>query len=151
MKGTFGDRIDRLRHEVGSGHLTGTVEVNQVYAAYQHFRIELHHPRGGEAYYLQGPLFANAPRYVEKLADRALDRGGAGLRDAMIANVLDLSRQVELHAPVEFWDLRRSGHPVVMQDGEVRYDRAPIVPRLTAEQLKAKARLSRQLGRRRRS
>lgn len=35
MASSFFDRIDELAEMVGNGELTGTVEVSQIYAAYQ--------------------------------------------------------------------------------------------------------------------
>lgn len=35
MGSSFSDRLDELAHMVGNGDLVGTVEVSQIYAAYQ--------------------------------------------------------------------------------------------------------------------
>lgn len=141
-QGTFGDGIDRLRDSVGGGKLVGTVEVNQVYAHYQHAHPEFAHPDGGKAFYLRDPLFAGAGDYLEQLATSAWDESGhSELNEAMIANMEDLSLQVFVEAPVEFNDLRRSGHPVVTDDGAVVYDRAPEVGRLSKDDLKLKTRI----------
>ena len=48
---------------------------------------------------------------------------------------------VASHAPVEFGDLRDSGHPSVTEDGRTVYDREPRQGRLSPEELKAKYRL----------
>jgi hypothetical protein len=52
-----------------------------------------------------------------------------------------LSGQVDVHAPVLFDHLRRSGHPVVTLGGAVIYDRPPEVHRLTEAELRAQSRL----------
>jgi hypothetical protein len=138
--GTFSGRIDELRHRTGSdqGWLRGSVTVDQIYAHFQHERLDLHHPRGGHARYLAGPLESHAHEYLGAIADSYLDDGG---RDAMIRAMEDLSDQVESEAPVEFWDLRRSGHPVVQLGTRTVYDRLPHQHRLTDAELKAKSRL----------
>ncbi len=56
----------------------------------------------------------------------------------MISAAEHLSGEVARLAPVEFGDLRGSGHPVVTDDGETIYDRPPLVGRLSKEELKAK-------------
>ena len=58
----------------------------------------------------------------------------------MIRSVENLAEEggVATHAPIEFADLRASGHPSVTSDGEQVYDRPPRVHRLTPEELKAK-------------
>lgn len=52
----------------------------------------------------------------------------------------DLAREVSVKAPVEWGDLRGSGHPTVDDNGETVYDRAPAVHRLSEEELRAKHR-----------
>lgn len=137
MAGDFGERIDELMERVGSGDLTGSVTVDQAYARYQHEGLDFAHPRGGQALYLQQPLMDHKDAYLQKLADGILDDGG---KRAMIDAVEDLAEAggVATHAPVEFDDLRASGHPMVTSDGETVYDRAPRVARLSEEELKAK-------------
>lgn len=141
MRGTFGDGIDRLIETVGRGHLKGSVEVDQIYAKYQHEKPELNHPDGGKAYYLRDPLFEKSAEYMQKLADKTITVGGSEIEQGMVEVVEDLSTQVYIHAPLEFADLKASGHPTVESAGAVVYDRAPNVPRLTREELRIKARL----------
>ncbi len=139
MSGTFTGRMDLLREQTGRGELLrGSVTVDQVYAHAQHEHLEYHHPRGGSARYLSIPLFERYRRYLRTIADGVLDDGGKrGMADAME----DLSDSLMVHAPVEFWDLRRSGHPVVELGGRTIYDRSPVVHRLTDAELRAKSRL----------
>lgn len=59
----------------------------------------------------------------------------------MADSMEDLSGQVFDHAPVEFFDLRASGHPQVRRAGAVVYDRPPMQARLTEAQLRAKGKL----------
>jgi hypothetical protein len=134
MTGTFDERITELMERVGTGDLTGTVEVDQLYAAWIHNGINMHHPRGGQALYLQAPLMERFPLYLEGIAKTVLDDGGQA---GMIAAVEDLSDAVAVLAPVEFGNLRASGHPYVTESGEVVYDRAPLQHRLSEEELRA--------------
>lgn len=128
-----------LRERVGHGDCEGSVEVNQVYAHYQHEGVELNHPRGGGAKFLEGPLYDHTSRYLQTIADRVLDEGVAR---PMIDAMEHLSDQVLEHSPVEFGDLRDSGHPVVVDGGDVVYDRAPVAHRLSKEELAAKSELT---------
>lgn len=135
MAKTWDEGIKELRDRIGSGKLVGRVEVDQVYARYQHEDLSLRHPRGGGAKYLSRPLFEHKDEYLERIARDVL-RGRAV--DAMRINMNDLSKQVRHTAPVEFGDLRKSGHPSVKDHGKVAYDRPPEVHRLTEEEIKAK-------------
>jgi len=134
--GTFDERIDELRRMVGSGKLVATVVVDQRYAHRQHEELSYHHPRGGRAKYLEAPLMENFRSYLEDYARTVLDDGG---QEAMKRSAESLSDEVERNAPVEFFDLRRSGHPSVTQNEQTIYDRPPKVPRLTEEELRAKS------------
>lgn len=139
MAGDFASRLEELIESVGEGKLTGSVVVDQVYAKYQHERMDLKHPNGGQAKYLSGPLLEQMRGYVGRLAQNVL-RGS--LDGAMAANMEDLSKQVFEKAPREFWDLRESGHPRVLNnEGMPVYDRAPVVHRLSKGELKVKDRL----------
>jgi hypothetical protein len=137
MTGTFTQRIDELEKRIGSGRLAGSVTVDQVYAKYQHERMELHHPRGGSAKYLQKPLMEHYRDYLTDYARTVLDDGG---QPAMKRSMEHLSDQVEITAPREWGDLRDSGHPQVTQGGRTLYDRPPKAARLSREELKAKSR-----------
>jgi hypothetical protein len=140
VSGTFGARVDEIRHRTGSdqGWLRGRVFVDQRYAHFQHERLDLHHPRGGRARYLASSLEENFRGYLGEIADTFLDDGG---REAMVRSMEDLSDSLYDSAPVEFWDLRRSGHPVVEQGHHTVYDRPPVQHRLTDAELRAKSRL----------
>jgi hypothetical protein len=132
----FFTRIAELDDRVGHGDLTGTVIVDQVYAQYQHEGLNFHHPRGGQALYLQRPLMSNFGRYLEDIAATILDEGP---NPAMIRNVEDLAEEggVATRAPILYDNLRASGHPIVTSDGTVIYDRAPRQHRLSEEELAA--------------
>lgn len=142
VRGTFGDRAQLLKDAVGNGHLIGYLEVNQIYARYQHEGVDFFHPDGGEWNYLRGPFFAEIMRYMQMLADGTITEEGSDILGAMIDVMEDLSLQVFDHAPWEFADLRASGHPSVESEGDVVYDRAPMIGRLEEDELREKARLS---------
>lgn len=97
----------------------------------------MNHPRGGQAKYLEQPLHADHRRYLQTIADSVLDEGPVS---AMVEAMEDLSGQVERTAPVEFENLRESGHPMVVDGGRTVYDRPPKQRRLTQEELDAQRR-----------
>lgn len=135
----FRDRIAELRQRTSLGStLRGQVVVDQVYAHYQHEHPWFRHPRGGHAFYLSTPLFNGHRAYLGAVARTWLDDGGQrAMRDAME----HLSDQVEITAPLEFADLRRSGHPSVQAGRRTVYDRPPKQRRLSEDELRRKARL----------
>lgn len=132
----FEQRLSELADRVGDGVLTGRIEVDQVYARFQHEGLDLKHPKGGRAKYLEGPLYQKHRELYGRLAANVLH---GSLEDAMRANVEALAVEVYDNAPREFHDLRRSAHPVVTDGDAVVYDRLPEVHRLTAPELRAKA------------
>jgi hypothetical protein len=135
--GTFSERIGELRRMIGSGEIAASCTVDQIYAHRQHEDMSYIHPRGGEAKYLQRPLMDHYRDYLGDYARTVLADGGQG---AMKRSMENLSDQVEIHAPREWGDLLRSGHPQVTKDGRTVYDRAPKAARLTREELRAKSR-----------
>ena len=46
------------------------ISFNTAYAAYQHERTDLEHPRGGKAKYLEGPLTEHAPEMAAFIGAR---------------------------------------------------------------------------------
>lgn len=139
MPGDFFDRIDELIHETGEERVVGTVEVDQVYARYQHEGIDFKHPRGGQAMYLKQPMVDLADEHLRRLAKHVLEPGG--IADGMREVVEQVARDVHDLAPREFDDLRNSAHPTVVKDETTTFDRPPLVPRLTEEELREKDRL----------
>jgi hypothetical protein len=134
----FGEGLLELSEFIGHGDLVGSVIVDQIYAHYQHERLDLHHPRGGGPKYLERPLYEDASLFMEIIAENLLKDGPVrGMAQCME----HLSARIEITAPVLFWNLRRSGHPMVTSDGEIVYDREPYQHRLTEEELKAEGRL----------
>ena len=107
---------------------------------YQHEHPEFKHPRGGQAFYLQEPLYEATDRYIQAVADAMLDLE-RDLADTVFDQMKDLVRQVEVRAPVEFTNLRRSGHATVTERGVVIRDQPPEQDRLTDAELKALSKL----------
>ena len=140
MTGTAAARLTDLLHRNGSadGLLRGSVEIDQIYAHYQHERLDLRHPRGGGPKFLERPLMERYPRYLEMIAHDYL---GGGARRSMARAMEDLSDAAELASPWEFGDLMHSGHPEVRRGERVTYDRPPKRHRLTAAELRAKTRM----------
>jgi hypothetical protein len=129
---SFAEGIAELNELVGDGRLQGTVEVDQVYAQYQHEALDLVHPRGGHARYLADPLNGKYREYYQRIAEETLHTGPA---QAMADAMEDLADQVTENAPVQFGNLRESAHPIVTSDGETVFDRPPVQRRLTEKEL----------------
>lgn len=141
-KGDFVHAIRGLLADLPA-RVTMEVEVDQVYAHYQHEHPEFHHPDGGQAFYLSQPLFAKAKKYLRNVAANVVSKEGyTHIIDAMRENADDLATEVYNRAPWEFGDLRGSAHPKVTADGEVVYNRPPNVKRLTEQELAEKRHLS---------
>lgn len=125
--------VRRLRDQVGAGKLTGKLRVDQIYAKYQHERLDLKHPRGGGPKYLEGPLFARYQDYLQHLADAVLS---GDLEDAMAKCMEALDSAMGAAAPIDHNNLRRSGNPRVYSNGRKVYDRAPHQRRMSDRELK---------------
>lgn len=149
MVDTFNERITELQDIVGNGKIRMKVKIDQVYARYQHEDISLNHPRGGQAKYLEQPLFSEHPKYYQRLANNLFRRGG--LRRAMIYNAESLGRSASKKAPIEMGDLRNSVNTKVYDRGRITFDKGPIQHRLNKTELRVKSRLrpTKQGGRRR--
>lgn len=132
MAGDFAERIDVLKELVGDGDLVGKLEVDQVYAHYQHEGMDLRHPHGGQAKFLETALHQGS--YFDAIASTILEGGG---RQAMVDGVEQLDNDSAGLTPKEATVLARSGHPTVTDQGAVVYDRAPEVPRLSEAELRA--------------
>ncbi|HYK70432.1 MAG TPA: hypothetical protein VEV45_20980 [Streptosporangiaceae bacterium] len=137
MRFAEGAALLKDRTRCGDGLLRGSVTIDQVYAHFQHERLDLHHPRGGHAQFLTRPLFDNYLRYMQMVADDYLGHGG---RHGMARAMEDLSDEAERQAPWEFGDLMHSGHPEVERGGVTVYDRPPKRHRLTEAELRQKSR-----------
>lgn len=112
------------------------VEVDQVYAHYQEVG-DFHHPEGGEQYALRGSLYEKNAEHMERLAS-AVTIEEETMREAAIDVAESISSTYYEKAPLEFGDLKGSGHPSVEDDGAIVYDRPPHVHRLSKEELRDK-------------
>lgn len=129
-----GEGAGKIRDRVGQGPLKGKVTVDQVYARYQHERMDLRHPRGGYPKYLWLALTIGKDEMLNRLAQSVLETGP---RDGMIKAMENQDKKLHRYAPVDFTNLRNSGNPQVWDNGEQVYNRPARQPRLTEAQLKA--------------
>lgn len=136
-KGDFFPRSEALQKVVGDGLLKGRVEVDQIYAWNQHEggwlnfmgkygakRISDHpqSPYQPPSKFLENPIKERGPEFAQRLADSVLE---GRLIQVMAACMEDLSGEVYDRAPVLFQRLRNSGHPQVLDNEQLVYDRAP--------------------------
>jgi hypothetical protein len=146
MASTFFARTEALKERVGTGLMSFTVSADQVYAynieagGWENF-LGKYGPRsleprhGGELHALELSLKALADHLWEDCADRLLLPDG--LFEAFVSGAEELCAAYSLNAPVEWGNLRLSGHPVVEDNGATVYDRPPISPRLSRAELDA--------------
>lgn len=134
MAGTFQDRTKMLMDNIGGGNLIGSIVFDQVYARYQHERLDLAHPHGGGPKYLTNALLKGADGALQSLS-RSVLRGDLSI--VMSRAMERISSTVPALAPTEFGDLDRSAHVKVIDRGAIVYDR-PGKPRLSEAQIEAK-------------
>jgi len=127
------DGYRRVLEQVGQGTITARVTIDQKYAQDQHEELTYSHPSGGSAKYVTGPLLRNYRRYYRAIARHILE-GGALAAFRSVAE--DLSGSIERAAPVDHGYLRNSGHPQVIDNGSVVYDRSPRVHRLSEAEIR---------------
>lgn len=139
MASTFFDRIAELRRRIPDKSVKATVKVDQIYAHYQHEGLDFEHPAGGQAKYLEQPWMGHATDFQRRFAKDLLSP--EGVESAARGIALDGVTMVYEHAPLEFGDLKASGHATVEVDGVVKFDQPPAVGRLGKEDLKEKSKL----------
>lgn len=131
-QGTFDGRMAELAQRVGSGRLSGSVERDQAYAQFQHEDMSLVH-ENGQAKYQETALLAGHEGYLRTLAGAVLD----GDLEQTMAEVMErLDGDSAALTPKDTTILARSGHPRVRSGGQVVFERAPEVPRLSEEELR---------------
>lgn len=131
------DGIQDLIDRTGGPTVRATVIVNQPYAQDQHETLYYRHPRGGQAKYLESPLYAKSPQWIQKFANRLLVRGTNTAREwGGVGRAL--KNEVPKTAPVEFGDLRESAALLVKEGGSIIVDEPPAQPRLSESELDAK-------------
>lgn len=131
----FIPRTNHLLDLVGNGTIEASVVVDQVYAKFQHERIELKHRKGGKAHYLRDPLYAGMNRWLRGTA-RRMTRERMVVIFTDIAD--DLSGGVADQAPEWIGDLRNSGQPRVKDRGRFVYQ-GTHAPRLSKRVAEAKS------------
>lgn len=117
--------------------ISSTVTVDQVYAQDQHETLWYKHPRGGQAKYLEEPMFAGFSKWFQSFANKLLraDSADEAWHDGPGTA---LQNVVPKFAPVEFGDLRQSAGLQTKVGSSIRHERPPIQPRLTEWELDAK-------------
>jgi hypothetical protein len=133
--GTFFARMDELSAMVGVGSLTARVEFDQIYAHRQHEDLTLKHVIGGPKF-LERALYENIPEFLQLVANSVLRDGP---KSGMIFVAEDLASKAANNAPKRVIGdrvLSNSAHPVVIDDGTVVYDRAPVDGRISKEEIK---------------
>lgn len=136
--GDFHDKMQMLIDSTAKGKITGEVVVDQVYAHYQEVHETFNHPDGGQAYYARDSLYDNLSGKIQKIADKTLTEDGTHPEDGVKDVVDSVNDGIRLRAPLEFGDLRNSGHRIVTVGQETVYDVPALIGRQSAEELKQK-------------
>lgn len=131
------DGIRELIDNTGGGIVESRVTVDQVYAQMQHEALEFNHPRGGQAKYLEAPLFAGFSRWIQSFAGKMLKSEDAA-KLWHNGPGESLQKSVERYAPVEFNDLRRSAGLVTTVGRQPKFENPAKQPRLTSWELEGK-------------
>lgn len=129
--------LRELASRTSGPNVKATVTVNQPYAQDQHETLFYKHPRGGQAKYLETPLFTLSAKWIQEFANRLLAPG----RDAAHGwggVGRSLVKAMPKFTPVEFGDLKQSAALEVREGGSLIIDEPPIQPRLTDSELDAK-------------
>ena len=143
---TFFARTEELKDRVGSGVMHFETVVNQLYAYNMEVggwdnllgylgQRSLHPLHGGMVGALGYSLSEMADHLWSDCADLLLLPDG--LFSAFVSGAEELCAAYSLNAPVEWGNLRLSGHPSVEDNSVVVYDRPPIAPRLSRAELDA--------------
>jgi hypothetical protein len=131
------DGIQELIERTGGPKIVATVTVDQPYAQDQHETLFYRHPRGGKAKFLEEPLYQNHREWIQRFADRLLDRDTTAEREwAQVGR--ELKHEVPQHAPVEFGDLRQSAGLKVTAGSKTVADEPALQSRLSDPELDAK-------------
>jgi hypothetical protein len=131
------DGIQDLIDRTAGPRLKSTVMVNQPYAQDQHETLYYKHPRGGQAKFLETPLFANHPKWIQKFANDLL-KSNSDAEQGWAKVGRSLKNEVPKTAPVEFGDLRQSAGLVVQSGSSTVVNEPPVQPRLNESELDAK-------------
>lgn len=131
------DGIRELMDMTTGPTVKATVVVDQPYAQDQHETLFYRHPRGGQAKYLETPLFMNHKQWIQDFANGLLRRGsdaasgwggvGRSLRDS-----------VAKFAPMEFGDLRQSAALTVTEGSRMIINEPAKQDRLSDAEIDAK-------------
>src|SRR5215469_11170337 len=134
MSGSFGARTRLLEEMVGEGILRSEIIVDQIYAHRQHedYLVKKH---GGQAKYLETALFDRLAEHMEILAQSVL-------RGLLVPAMVEVTESITGNAiertpilPETGGILKKSYHRMVLDNGVLRYNRPPIIPRLTQKEI----------------
>lgn len=137
MAGNFEERIQTLSRLVGRGIISLELKVDQVYAAYQHFRADLSHPGGGQAYYMRDAVLSS---YDALYQDVAAELFSGNVQALFIRHGERMAGKTADNTPVELGNLRRSGSVTVKVGGGVIYRRPAAVARMSRSTLNRRKR-----------
>ena len=126
--------IPELQRRVGEGTLRGLVVLDQVYAKYQHERMDLRHPRGGQAKFMELTIAIRSSVWMGWLAEATLD---GDLVRVMADCMEDLDDMMKVLIPTELGVLKNSGNPRVLDEFRMVYNRPARWRRLTDSELNA--------------
>lgn len=127
---------DLIRRTTGP-RIKATVTVNQPYAQDQHETMHYRHPRGGQAKYLELPMFEGFRGWLQEFADGLLDEG-ADTEQGWGKVGRHLQEVVKENAPREFGDLLDSAALLVKSGGSIVLDIPAKQGRLSDAELTAK-------------
>lgn len=144
-KGTFIRRTEKLQERIGSGKIQAGVRVDQIYAQYQHERMDLKHYGMGGPKFLSRALAGNHVKWLEQIARHLYSP--LGVEHWMIRIADNMSSESKKNTPVFLSDLRKSHEARVKVGGRFVYRAGAVRPRLHKSELRAKARLWNQMHR----
>lgn len=133
---TASEGIQDLIERTGGPRVKATVTVNQPYAQDQHETLFYRHTSGGQAKYLEQPLFSGHPGWIQDFANELLHTTDAAREWGGVGR--ELKNEVPKRAPIDFGDLRQSAGLTVKEGGAVVVNEPPVQGRLSEAELDAK-------------
>lgn len=143
MGSTFFRRIEKLDSRIGHGKITASVKVDQLYARYQHERMNLNHHGVGGPKFLTRALFENHDRWYTQIANHLYSP--LGVNHWMVRISKNFKSETQKRTPVFLSHLKTSAEARVKEGGAFIY-RGPHTPRLSKRQVRAKAHLYNKLN-----
>jgi hypothetical protein len=144
-KGTFIRRTEKLQERIGSGKVQAGVRVDQIYAQYQHERMDLKHYGIGGPKFLSTALMQNHVKWLEQIGRHLYSP--LGVNHWMERIAINMASESKRRTPMFLSDLRKSHEARVKEHGRFIYRDGTVRPRLHKSELRAKARLWNQMHR----